>query len=295
MTKDYYETLGVKRDASKKEIQSAFRRLARQYHPDVKPGDKEAEKRFKEVSEAHGVLSDPEKRRQYDQFGPDWQTMGQAAGPQQGPQAGPNVRYQHVTIDPEELREMFRGAGAGMGEDGGGFGDIFGSVFGRGRARERAAPPPSELEHEVTVSLREAYLGTHRRLELPDGRRVEITVPAGVADGTTLRVPGARVRVRISPDREFEREGKDLRVQVPVPLATALLGGEVEVPTLKGNRVTLRVPPETQNGTRLRLRGLGMPEPRGGEAGNLYAEVKVRLPLPLDERTRKWAEELQGG
>jgi DnaJ-class molecular chaperone len=120
-----------------------------------------------------------------------------------------------------------------------------------------------------------------------------LKVPAGVADGTVLRVPGTLARVKITPDREFTREGKDLKVVVPVPLADALLGGEVQVPVLKGGNVSLRVPPETQNGTRLRLRGLGMPDPKGGQPGDLYAEVKVRLPLPLDDQTRKWAEELR--
>lgn len=281
-TKDYYETLGVARTASQKDIQTAFRQLARKYHPDVNPGDKQAEQRFKEISEAHDVLSDPEKRKRYDQLGPQWQTAGT------GPTAhrDPSVRYQTVEVDPEELRNVFRG----FGDNGGSFSDLFGSVFGRGRTR--ATPAEAEEEQELEVSLREAYLGTHRRINLPDGRRVEITVPAGVADGTVLRVPGARARVRIAPDREFERDGKDLRVVVPVPLTSAFLGGEIEVPVVKGGRVKLTVPPQTQNGTRLRLRGLGMPDPRGGEPGDLYAEVKVRLPLPMDERTRRWAEGL---
>jgi curved DNA-binding protein len=291
MTKDYYESLGVDRNASQKDIQSAFRKLARKLHPDVNPGDKQAEQRFKEVSEAHSVLSDPDKRKQYDQFGAQWQTVG-AGG---GTEGGQRVRYQTVDVDPEELRNIFGGGfgfDRGTETDGGSFSDLFGSVFGRGRGR--TATPPPEVEEEVRVSLREAYLGTHRRLDLPDGRRVEIRVPPGVTDGTVLRVPGARVRVQVAPDREFEREGKDLGVVVSVPLATALLGGEVEVPIPKGGKVKLTVPPETQNGTRLRLRGLGMPDPKGGQPGDLYAEVKVRLPLPMDERTRKWAEELGG-
>lgn len=287
-TKDYYETLGVGRNASQKDIQSAFRRLARKYHPDVNPGDKQAEQRFKEISEAHDVLSDPEKRKRYDQFGPQWET----AGPGTTGPGGSNVRYGTVEMDPEELRNMFRGFGGGE-PNGGSFSDIFGSVFGRGRTRATPPEQEPELQQELQISLREAYLGTHRRIDLPDGRRVEVKVPAGVADGTVLRVPGVRARVRVAPDREFERDGKDLRVVVPVPLATALLGGEIEVPVVKGGRVKLKVPSETQNGTQLRLRGLGMPDPKGeGEPGDLYAEVKVRLPLPMDERTRRWAEGL---
>jgi curved DNA-binding protein len=288
MTKDYYDVLGVSRGASQKEIQSAFRKLARKLHPDVNPGDKDAEKRFKEVSQAHDVLSDPEKRKLYDRFGSDWQSAAAAGidpdapGARRGP-GGQRVQYQ--TIDPEEFEELFRG---GRGD--GGLGDVFGSIFGGRGAGARAAEIDSEGTVEVT--LKEAYTGTSRQVELPGGRRIELKVPAGVQDGTVLRVPGLRARVQVARDPTFEREGKDLRVAVPVPLKTALLGGEVDVPTLKGGRVQLNVPRETQNGTRLRLRGLGMPDSRGGQPGDLYAEVRVRLPLPMDERTRRWAEEL---
>jgi len=128
-------------------------------------------------------------------------------------------------------------------------------------------------------------------VELPGGRRVEVTVPAGVKEGTVLRVPGLRARVQIAPDPLFTREGKDLRVVVPVPLQAALRGGEVAAPTLKGGHVQFKVPPETQNGTKIRLRGLGLPDPKGGPAGDLYAEVKVQLPVPMDEATKKWAAE----
>jgi DnaJ-class molecular chaperone len=292
MTKDYYDVLGISRGASQKEIQSAFRKLARKLHPDVNPGDKQAEERFKEVSQAHDVLSDPEKRKLYDRFGADWSSAAAAGidpdapGPRRGP-ASPGAPYQ--TIDPQEFEELLRGArGDGAG---GGFGDLFGSIFG---GRAGAGPGPSQMEAEgtVDVTLREAYTGTSRQVELPGGRKLELKVPAGVLDGTVLRVPGLRARVKVAADPTFERDGKDLRVAVPVPLKTALLGGEVDVPTLKGGRVQLNVPRETQNGTRLRLRGLGMPDSKGGQPGDLYAEVRVRLPLPMDERTRSWVEGL---
>ena len=167
-------------------------------------------------------------------------------------------------------------------------GDMFGSIFGgRGAgARNRDL----DIEGTVEVTLQEAYSGTARQMELAGGRRIELKVPAGVQDGTVLRAPGLRARVRVSTDPTFERDGKDLRVVVPVPLRTALLGGEVDVPTLRGSRVKLDLRPETQNGIRLRLRGLGMPDPKGGKPGDLYAEIRVRLPLPMDERTRRWAE-----
>ena len=285
-TRDYYEVLGVPRTANQKEISSAFRKLARKYHPDLNAGDQQSEARFKEVSEAHDVLSDAKKRRLYDQLGPDWSSAA-AGGPPPGrgapggypPGGGPGVQYRTVT--PEEMEEMFG--------DAQGIGDIFGSIFGgaRGRARQQAA----EVEAPVTVSLAEVYRGASRTVELPGGRRVEVKVPPGVKEGTVLRVPGLRARVQIAPDPIFAREGKDVRVVVPVPLRIALQGGEVAAPTLKGGQVQFKVAAETQNGTKIRLRGLGLPDPKGGAAGDLYAEVRVQLPVPMDERTRKWAAE----
>ncbi len=290
-TKDLYETLGVSRSASQKDIQSAFRRLARQYHPDVRPGDKEAEEMFKEVSQAHAVLSDPEKRKLYDRYGDQWQQAGAAGAPTGGPAGG---TYQTVDFDPEDLRDVFRNFNVGQSGGSASFADLFGNMFNRtgGRTASGAAP---QLDQEVdlSISFHESYVGTHRRVQTLDGRSLELSVPPGVADGTILRAPGVRARVRIRPDPVFQREGHDLRVVVPVPLATALLGGEVDVPTPKGTHVQLRIPRETQNGKRLRLRGLGMPAAKGGTAGDLIAEVDVRLPLPLDERTRRFAESLR--
>jgi len=286
-TKDYYEELGVSRKASQKEIQSAFRKLARTLHPDVNPGDRDAERRFKAISEAHDVLSDPQKRKLYDRFGPDWQAAANAGvDPDQGPgpfggRGGPGGRYQ--TVDTDTIEDLLGGFGGART----GFGDIFSSIFG---SRGGASQPSFDSEGTIEVTLQEAFRGTSRQVVMPDGKKLEVKVPAGVQDGTVLRVPGLRARVHIGKDPLFERDGKDLRVPVPVPLATAFLGGEVDVPTLRGTRVKLNVPRETQNGTRLRLRGLGMPDPKGGEAGDLYAEVKVRLPLPMDERTKRWAE-----
>jgi curved DNA-binding protein len=292
-TKDFYDVLGVSRTATQKEIGAAFRKLARKHHPDLNAGDKSAEARFKEVSEAHEVLSDPKKRALYDEFGGDW-AGAQAAGVEpgqggrgrggfrpQGAGAGVPPGAQYRTVTPEEMEDLFG--------DSGGFGDIFGSIFGGGRGRER--PVPMDAEVPITVSLPEVYKGASRMVELPGGRRVEVKVPAGVKEGTVLRVPGLRARVQIAPDPVFTREGKDVRVSVPVPLKVALQGGEVAAPTLKGGHVQFKVPPATQNGTKIRLRGLGLPDPRGGVLGDLYAEVKVQLPVPMDEATRKWASE----
>jgi curved DNA-binding protein len=284
-TKDFYEVLGVPRTATQKEINAAFRKLARKHHPDLNAGDKQSEARFKEISQAHEVLSDAKKRSLYDEFGSDW-AAAQAGGVQPGAGRGgvrqqPGGGVQYRTVTPEEMEDLF-------GDAGGGFGDIFGSIFG-GNARGRARPEPADVEAPITVSLAEVYRGTSRTVELPGGRRVEVNVPAGVKEGTLLRVPGLRARVQIAPDPVFVREGKDVRVTVPVPLHMALRGGEVAAPTLKGGQVQFKVAPETQNGTKIRLRGLGLPDPKGGTPGDLYAEVKVQLPVPLDERTRKWA------
>lgn len=293
-TRDYYDVLGVPRTASAKDIGAAFRKLARKHHPDLNAGDKNAEARFKEISEAHEVLSDPEKKKLYDAFGSDW-AAAKAAGVQpgqgnpfggggarRGPGGGAGPRVEYRTVSPEDVEEMF-GEGAG-------FGDIFGSIFGGGGAR-RAREQPLEVETPITVSLAEVQKGTSRTVELPGGRRVEVNVPAGVKEGTILRVPGLRATVQVAPDPLFTREGKDVRVVVPVALHVALAGGEVFAPTLKGGRVQFKVPAETQNGTKIRLRGLGLPDPKGGATGDLYAEVKVQLPVPMDERTRKWASE----
>jgi len=282
-TKDYYEVLGVSRSATQKEISSAFRKLARQHHPDLNAGDKQAETRFKELSEAHEVLSDTKKRKLYDEFGENW-ASAQAAGVEPGAVRGggfrPNAggqRVEYRTVRPDDIEDLF-GEGAG-------FGDIFGSIFGRARQQ------PIDVEAPITVSLAEVYSGTSRTVELPGGRRVEVKVPAGVKEGTVLRVPGLRATVQLAPDPIFTREGKDVRVAVPVPLHVALRGGEVAAPTLKGGQVKFKVPPETQNATKIRLRGLGMPDPKGGPPGDMYAEVRVQLPVPMDEPTRKWAAE----
>lgn len=288
---DYYETLGVPRTATQKDISAAFRKLARKYHPDLNAGDKQAEARFKEISEAHEVLNDPKKRKLYDEFGTNW-ASAQAAGVQPGtggPRGGgyraeADPRVQYRTVTPEEMNDIFGGGGAGD------IGDIFGSIFGGARGRSRQQPQ-ADADLPIEVSLAEVYRGTSRTVELPGGRRVEVKVPPGVKEGTVLRVPGLRARVQLAPDPVFSREGKDIRAAVPVPLRVALQGGEVAAPTLKGGQVKFTVPPETQNGTKIRLRGLGLPDPRGGAVGDMYAEIRVQLPVPMDERTRKWAAE----
>ncbi|GAC1345406.1 MAG: DnaJ C-terminal domain-containing protein [Candidatus Dormibacteria bacterium] len=325
--KDYYATLGVSRTATDKEIRSAYRKLARKYHPDVNK-DKGGLERFKEVNEANEVLGDPEKRKKYDELGPQWQQYqqweqagrpgggnpfsGGGGGPFNPFGGGPNVQYRTAT--PGQLEDLF-----GNGQSP--FSDFFHTVFGRGggtapreaRGRHREvvteAPRGGDVEGEVTVSLEEAYTGTTRTVQLSgDGstRQIEVRIPAGISDGARVRAAGqggkgqrgARsgdllIRVRITPHPTFVREGDNLRTRAAVPLDVALLGGSVEVPTPKGTRVHLSVPPETQNGARLRLRGQGMPQLKGGGHGDLIAEVDVRLPVPLNEAAREAAERLR--
>lgn len=291
---DYYDVLGVPRTASQKEIRAAFRKLARRYHPDVKPGDKAAEARFKAINEAHEVLSDPEKRRRYD--------SGEMAWPASAPWERPRAQRQSDSVQFHGVSEADLDSIFGGGSP---FADILGGAFSRGGARRRARG--SDLETEAEISLEEAFSGTTRTIEVTDERgprRIEVAIPAGIADGARVRAAGQGgggggggdsgdlfVRVRIRHHHVFERDGQDLRARVAVPLEVALLGGTVEVPTLRGRSI-LTVPAETQNGARLRMRGLGMPAVNQQSAGDLIAVIEVHLPLPLTDRLRAWAAQL---
>jgi len=308
--KDYYKILGVSKDADEKEIKRAFRRLARKYHPDVNPGDPQAEERFKEINEAYEVLSDPEKRRKYDQLGAEWYRWQQAGGRPgdfdwsrwvSTAPGGQRVYVRYGT--PEDLQDLFG--------EGSPFSDFFSQIFGGmgaapGGFEYRVRPQRGQdYEQEVEISLREAYQGTTRILQ-KDGRRLEVKIPPGARTGTRVRIageggPGAAggeagdlyLRVKVRPDPQFERRGDDLYVTVPVDLYTAILGGKVRVPTLNG-AVMLTIPPGTQNGRVFRLRGKGMPRLRQPEQhGDLYAKVDVRLPTHLTPRQRELFEELR--
>jgi DnaJ-class molecular chaperone len=325
--KDYYATLGVPRTATEKEIHSAFRKLARKHHPDVNQGDKGAEQRFKEINEAHEVLGDPEKRRKYDELGPRWQEYEQwerAGKPGPNPFGGGGgaggTQFEYRTVSPEELEEMFG--------DSAPFSDFFETFFGPGsrgfgrggsafdmprtRSRRNVAMRGEDVEGETEITLEEAYSGVTRTVELRDAsgqtRRVELHIPAGIHDGARVRaagqgIPGTGgaaagdlyVRVRIAPNHVFTRHGNNVHVRAEVPLAVALAGGTVPIPTLRGKSVELTIPPGTQNGAKLRLRGLGMPNLRGGGAGDLIAQVDVRLPSPVPDELRDWAEKAATG
>ncbi len=322
---DYYATLGVPKTASDREIRAAYRKLARQYHPDVNPGNKDAEERFKQINEAYEVLSDPEKRKRYDELGArwreyeQWQRSQQAAGAAgargqpfdwgfAGPAGAPGARYQYRTVDAEDLRDLFG--------DEAPFSDFFETFFGQGTAWARAGArrtprprPGADLEQPVEVTLEEAYRGTTRlfSIQAPDGqaRRIEIKIPAGVDNGSRVRVAGQGnpgqsggpagdlyLVVNVRPDPRFERRGDDLHHRLRVPFTTMMLGGEARVPTPDGRTLALSIPAGTPDGRDFRLRGQGMPRlGRPEQRGNLHVEVHAQLPERLTDRQRQLIEE----
>lgn len=321
---DYYATLGVPKTASEQEVRSAYRKLARQNHPDVNPGNKEAEERFKQINEAYEVLSDPEKRKQYDEVGSrwreyeSWQRARQAAGQQARPEdfawatsAGPRpggARYQYRTgAGEDDLHDLFGNEGA--------FSDFFSTFFGEGqrggRAQARRAPRGgADLEQPIEITLAEAYRGATRQfeLQLPGGqtRRIEVKVPPGVDNGSRVRVAGQGqpgqaggaagdlyLVVAVLPDRRFERRGDGLYHRLTAPWTVLLLGGEIHVPAVDGRTLALTVPAGTQDGRVFTLRGQGMPRLGGpSRRGDLLVEVHARLPERLTARQRELIEEL---
>jgi len=314
--KDYYATLGVPKGATGKEIKQAFRKLARTHHPDVNPGDKTAESKFKELNEAYEVLGDPAKRKKYDELGSNWR-MYEQAGPQGGPQGAspfgtrPPGGGGFRTMTPEDMQEMFG--------DSDPFSDFFHTFFGGqasgpdvrgGRSGRRAPRKGRDFEDEIQLDLEEAYRGAMRRLSIKqDGhaRSVDVRIPAGISDGARVRVPGEGehgatgaqagdlyLRIRLAPHAQFDRKGSDLYTRVAVPLTTAVLGGEVDVPTLSGKSLRLKVPTTTQGGQVFRLKGHGMPVVgKPEERGDLYATAEVELPRQLTPEERTHFEALQ--
>jgi molecular chaperone DnaJ len=320
--KDYYQILGVNRNASDKEIKQAYRRLARKHHPDINPGDKSSEAKFKEINAAYEVLSNPEKRKKYDQFGEQWEYADQFA------KSGGQERVKW---------DFGRGGTSFEYGDLSGFGDIFSSLFGDSGAGARMKRGPrrgQDAESPIEVTLEEAYHGSTRLMQLQTqepctacggtGRvgnrvctmcngtggkivpkRLEVKIPAGVKDGSRIRIAGEGgpglaggskgnlyLVVKVLPHKLFERKGDDLYTEVSVPLATAILGGEVKLPTLNGN-ISLKIPPETQNGKVFRLAGKGMPQLSNNKHGNMLAKVKVVLPTKLTEEEKKLFEKLR--
>jgi len=338
--KDYYKILGVARGANADEIKKAFRKLARKYHPDVNPGDKKAEAKFKEINEAYEVLSDAEKRNKYDTLGPNWQE-----------QFGPNMSNTRRSYS------YGNGATAGRSQqqfefDQGNFSDFFETLFGRssgfgptsstgtrtsGARSDMRRRTGDDIEQPVEVTLQEAYAGGVRTFNIqstevcptcqgtgevgnkvcstcggqgmvPRNKRIQVKIPAGVDNGSKIRVAGEGqpgigggprgdlyLIISVKPDPMFERKGDDLYVDVDVDLVTALLGGEVPVPLLDGRKVMLTIPAETQNNRVFRLAGKGMPRLRAEGSGNLYAQVRVLLPTHLSQAERSLFEQFARG
>ncbi len=299
--KDYYKILGVEKSASQADIKKAYRALAKKYHPDKNKGDKTAESKFKDISEAYEVLGDKEKRAQYDQLGSNWRQFQQGGGPRGGQYQG----YSGGGYSQQDINDMFGGGGGGFsdffeqffGGGGGGFGQ---SAGGRGQARKG-----HDYKAEMEITLEEAYHGTSR-LITTDKQQLRITTKPGVADGQTLRIKGKGgpaagggesgdlyINIKIQPNAKFERKGDDLYTDLNLDLYTAILGGETEVDTMSG-KLKLKIPAGTQNGKTLRLRGKGMPQyGKADHYGNLYVKINVLLPTNLTSEERNLLEKLR--
>ncbi len=333
--KDYYKILGVARGASADEIKKAFRKLARKYHPDVNPGDKKAEAKFKEINEAYEVLSDAEKRNKYDTLGPNWQEQfgPSMSNTRRSYSTGNGRTQQQFEFDQSNFSDFFETL---FGRSSG-----FGSTSGAGRTggvrddmRRRTG---DDIEQPVEVTLQEAYTGGARTFNIqstevcptcqgtgevngrvcstcggqgvvPRNKRIQVKIPAGVDNGSRIRVAGEGqpgfgggprgdlyLIISVRPDPTFERKGDELNVDIDVELVTALLGGEVPVPLLDGRRVMLTIPAETQNNRVFRLAGKGMPRLRAEGSGNLYAHVRIVLPTHLSQEERGLFEKFARG
>jgi DnaJ-class molecular chaperone len=293
---NYYDVLGISRTANDKDIRQAYRKLARQYHPDVNPGDKTAEEKFKQINEAHSVLSDPDKRRKYDKHGDRWQYADQIEEAEAQARAQAQARAGRTSF------EWFApGSGGSAGEHDvtfdGKSSNIFETLF---RNLGQEVRQPSSSEYPVEITLEEAFQGTTRLIELSGGRRLEVKIPPGVDNGSRVHIPAGRGResnlyliISVQPHSAFERKGRNLYREVEVPLEDAVLGGEIMVPTLR-SRVALTIPPETQNGQRFRLAGQGMPSlNQPASRGDLYATVKVKLPSGLTPEERELFQQLK--
>lgn len=286
---DYYQILGLDKNADDKAIKNAYRKLARKYHPDLNPNDKEAQKKFQELNEANEVLSDPEKRKKYDKYGKDWEhgeefERTRQARSQAGGQEG----------------QWFSGGGEGFSDF---FESMFGSSGGFGGGRQTRYRG-QDYQAEISLSMRDAY-ETHKQTLTVNGRNIRITVPAGVENGQTIKIAGhggkgsnggpdgdLYITFAVNTDDVFRRSGNDLHLKADLDLYTAVLGGELVIETLSG-KVKLPVKPETQNGSVVRLKGKGFPVyKQEGKFGDLYVTFDVKIPTNLSERQKELFTEL---
>jgi curved DNA-binding protein len=294
---DYYQTLGVAKNASEKDIKNAYRKLARKYHPDLNPNDTEANKKFQQLNEANEVLSDPEKRKKYDQYGENWQRGEEYAEYER--QQKQNRQQREYTSD---HASSFEGFG---GED---FSDFFQSMFGGGGGSTRGRQTKyrgQDYNAELELTLKEAA-ETHKQALTVNGKNIRLTIPGGVENGQTIKInghggPGVSggpagdlyIKFSIADDPHFKRDGNNLYATVKLDLYTAVLGGEVTVDTLNG-KVKIKVKHETQNGTKVKLKGKGMPVyKKENEFGDLYITYDIQIPVNLTEKQKKLFEELE--
>ena len=288
MPRDLYETLGVTKSASDEEIKKAFRKLAQKHHPDRNPGDKEAEARFKEVSSAFDILSDPDKKANYDRYGHAGAAGGFPGGGGGFPSGAGSPNFNQGQAE-DLFRQFFGGEQSPFGGGGGGGAYTFEDLMGGGRrqqarGRGKRATPAPPVESDVTVPFNTAAFGGSVSIALDNGREISVKVPAGIEDGKKLRVPTeatggpeVRLRVTIAPHPYFRRDGADLLLDVPLSIVEATLGGKVDVPTLDGSRLEVKIPPGTASGAKLRLRGKGI------AGGDQYLVFKIGPPTNLND------------
>ena len=312
--KDYYKILGVSKNADEKEIKKAYRRLARQYHPDKNQGNKQAEERFKEINEAYEVLGDTDNRSKYDQLGSNYHRYQQMGGNSadfdfsQYFSQGFSGGGQRGNVD---FGDLFGSQGGFGSQSSGGFSDFFNTIFSQQQTRTRQAPRQdffsqqantSNMEQVVTISLEEAFQGTTRSFS-QNGTSFTAKIPRGAKNGTKIRLKGKGnvtaygqsdlyLVVQVTPHKQFKRAGNNLEVDVPVDVVTAVLGGKVTVPTLTGD-VTLKIPDGTQGGQTFRLRNKGMPHLRQpSESGDLMAKITIQIPQNISAEEKAIYQQL---
>ena len=311
--KDYYKILGVDKKAPQDEIKKAYRKLAVKYHPDKNPGNKEAEVKFKEIGEANEVLSDPEKRKLYDQLGSNWKQYRDAG--YDPPTAGGRARYSQGAPGGQYYYEFEGDPSEFVGGGSSGFSDLFESFFGRGTRQGKgfsgtggfsgfgADIPGNDLAAEITISLQEAYTGTERIIDI-GGEKIKLKIKPGAYSGLKLLAKGKGekaqggkagnlyITINVSPHPDYERKGNDLYMNMPVDLFTALLGGKMEIQTLSG-RINMKIPEGTQNGKQFRLKGKGMPVYGTSSHGDLYVKIQVKLPDKLTPEQKELVMKLR--